>query len=292
MKPAKFKYWAPGAVDEVVDFLAEHGDDAKLLAGGQSLMPVMNMRLARPQYLVDLGRVDGLREIRESNGDLAIGAMATQEAVLGSALAGQACPLLHAAIPWVGHLAIRHRGTVGGSIVHADPSAELPAVAIALDAQMVLRGDAGIRSVPAEEFFISYFTTAAEPGELLTDVRFPKQRPDTRVAVQEIARRHGDFALAGVVLCVNLAAEGTVASVRICAFGVHEVPRRLTAAENLLAGELPSEELMREVGQLASQAVEPEGDMHASAEYRREMTGVLTRRAMHSALSQPGAHAQ
>jgi aerobic carbon-monoxide dehydrogenase medium subunit len=282
MKPAKFKYWAPATAGQIVDFLAEHGDDAKLLAGGQSLMPVMNMRLARPKYLVDLNLVDGLDEIREVSGHLAIGAMATQEAVLGSALAGQACPLLHAAIPWVGHLAIRHRGTVGGSLVHADPSAELPAVAIALDAQMVLRGPAGTRSVPAEEFFISYFTTAAEPDELLTEVQFPKQAADTRVAVQELARRHGDFALAGVAVSLTLAGADAVGSARICAFGVDEVPRRITSAEELLAGQHPTEELLREVGDRAAQAVAPEADM----------TGVLTRRAVREALGQTAAQAQ
>lgn len=285
MKPARFKYWAPEAVADVVDFLADRGEDTKLLAGGQSLMPVMNMRLARPEYLIDLNRLGGLDEIRRENGHLSIGAMARQEAILESPLAAESCPLLGAAIPWIGHMAIRHRGTLGGTVVHADPAAELPAVAVALDAEMVLLRRSGRRSVPAEEFFISYFTTAAEADELLVEVRFPVQPQGSRVAVREIARRHGDFALAGVVVSLVAHEDGSVSSPRVCALGVDDVPRRLRASESVLDGQVPSEELLREAGRLAAEAVEPEDDMHATASYRREMTGVLTQRAVTEALS-------
>jgi carbon-monoxide dehydrogenase medium subunit len=289
MKPARFRYWAPDTVGEVVDFLASHGDDVKLLAGGQSLMPVMNMRLARPEYLIDLNSVGGLAGIGQGDDDIVVvGAMTTHEAILDSDLVKHACPLLHVAAPWIGHSAIRHRGTVGGSLVHADPAAELPAVAVALEAEIVLRRDRGSRTVPAEEFFVSYFTTSTEPDELVTEVRFPAQPAGARVAVKEIARRRGDFALAGVAVSVTVEPDAVVSSARICAFGVGEVPRRMREAEAALTGSRPSDGLLHEAGELAAKAVEPESDMHASATYRRDMTSVLTRRALQMALADDG----
>ena len=272
-------------MSEVCNFLSSHGEETKLLAGGQSLMPVMNMRLARPECLVDLNTVSGLDGIRREDGHVVIGAMTRHESILESDLVSDACPLLHVAAPWIGHAAIRYRGTVGGSLVHADPAAELPAVAVALGAEITLRRGEESRTVAAEEFFISYFTTSAEAEDLMTEVRFPVQRPGTRAAVQEIARRRGDFALAGVAVSLTSAPDSEIESVRICAFGVDEVPRRARAAEDALAGTRPDRNLLREAGELAAQAVDPESDMHASAAYRRQMTSVLTRRAVQAALT-------
>jgi carbon-monoxide dehydrogenase medium subunit len=285
MKPARFQYVDPHSVDEAVEFLAARPDEAKVLAGGQSLMPVINMRLARPGYLVDLSRVDDLDYIGDQNGDVRIGAMTTQRTLLDSSDIAARCPLMTSALPWIGHTAIRQRGTLGGSLVHHDPSAELPAVAVALDAEIVLRGPNGERTVPASEFFVTFFTTTAEPDELLVEVRIPAAPSGTRVATSELARRKGDFALTGIVASVGVGSDGVIGSPRMCAFGVDEVPRRLEACEALIDGQRLSDELLGEVAQAAAGAVEPESDMHASADYRRRMTGVLARRALTEAVS-------
>lgn len=289
MKPARFNYWDPATVEEVVGFLEEHGDEAKLLAGGQSLMPVVNMRLARPAYLVDINGLAELDYIREDGDWLRIGALTRQDTLLQSSEVRRLCPLMTRALPYVGHLAIRYRGSIGGSIVHADPSAELPAVTTALDAEFILTGPRGSRSVPAAEFFISFFTTAAEPDELLTEVRVPVEPKGAGTAVQELARRHGDFALAGVAAEVRMNGGNQVRSARVCAFGVDEVPRRIDEAESLLSGQEPTPELLATAAEAAMRAVRPESDMHASSDYRRRMTGVLTRRTLMQALQDAGA---
>jgi aerobic carbon-monoxide dehydrogenase medium subunit len=285
MKPARFQYVDPRTVGEAVAFIAAHPDDAKVLAGGQSLMPVINMRLARPAFVVDLKRIDDLDYIAAGNGGLRIGAMTTQRALLDSPDVAARCPLITTAVPWIGHAAIRQRGTLGGSLVHADPSAELPAVVAALDAELVLRGPGGERTVSAREFFVSFFTTVAAPDELLVEVRVPAAPQGTRVATVELARRKGDFALAGIVASVGATSDDAVTAPRLCAFGVDEVPRRLEACERLLDGQTPDHDLLRELEATASGEVEPESDMHASAEYRRQMTGVLARRALSDALA-------
>jgi CO/xanthine dehydrogenase FAD-binding subunit len=285
VKPPKFQYWDPENVDGVVGFLADHGDEAKLLAGGQSLMPVLAMRLARPEYLVDLNRVPGLDGIGEDGGSLTIGALVRQDALRRSDIIERSCPLLWKAIPYIGHSAIRYRGTIGGSVVHADPSAELPAVMLALDAEFTIRSAKGSRVVPARDFFETYFTTAVRPDELLTEIRVPSTANGTATAIQELARRHGDFALAGVAAVVR-ARDGRVDEARIVAFGVDEAPVRLEEVERLVAGQAASDELLSEAGERAARAVEPESDIHASADYRRGMTGVLTRRALREAVAE------
>jgi carbon-monoxide dehydrogenase medium subunit len=285
MKPARFQYVDPRTVGEAVGFIAAHPDDAKVLAGGQSLMPVINMRLARPAFVVDLKRIDDLDYIAAGNGGLRIGAMTTQRGLLDSPDVAARCPLITAAVPWIGHAAIRQRGTMGGSLVHADPSAELPAVVVALDAELVLRGPGGERTVSAREFFVSFFTTVAAPDELLVEVRIPAAPQGTGVATVELARRKGDFALAGVAASAGTTSNGAVTKPRLCAFGVDEVPRRLEACERLLDDQTPDDDLLRELEATASAEVEPESDMHASAEYRRQMTGVLARRALSDALA-------
>ena len=288
MKPAPFAYWDPHDLPSALDFLEDHAEDSSLLAGGQSLMPLLNMRLVRPEYLVDLNGVSELDRVEPDNGALRLGALCRHDALLRSEVVGENCPLLVKALPHVGHTAIRYRGTLGGSLAHADPAAELPAVAVALDAEITLRSSSGIRTLPAGDFFLTHLTTAIEPGEILTEVRVPR-RPDqpTGAAVTELARRHGDFALVGVAAQLTLNG-GTIGSARVCAFGVDQVPRRLVEVESVLDGETPGEELLREAAAAAAGAVEPTSDMHASADYRRKMCGVLTERGLRSALEETG----
>lgn len=284
MKPAPFAYWDPVDLDATLAFLARHGDDSTVLAGGQSLVPLLNMRLVRPEYVIDLNRVTELEYLREDDGGLRIGALCRQDALLHSAVVAERCPLLARALPQIGHAATRYRGTIGGSLAHADPAGELPAVVVALDAEITLRRAVGTRTVPAREFFISHLTTAIEPGEVLTEVRLPACGHDrTGSAVLELARRHGDFALVGIAAQITLDGD-RIDSARLCAFGVDQVPRRLIEVETLLAGEQPSDELLAQAAAAACAAVEPGSDMHASSEYRRAMCGVLTRRALAEAI--------
>src|SRR5215470_15811927 len=198
MKPPRFEYLAPTSVDEALAMLAEHGEEAKILAGGQSLVPLLNFRLVRPGYLIDLNGV------RAENGHVAIGAMTRQRAVETSSLVSERCPLLADAMPQIGHVQIRNRGTVGGSLAHADPAGELPAVVAALDGELVLRSARGERRLAPEQFFVGYLTTAAAPDELLVETRVPVAPPRTGTAFIELSRRHGDFALVGVAASVTV----------------------------------------------------------------------------------------
>ncbi|MBI3964102.1 MAG: FAD binding domain-containing protein, partial [Chloroflexi bacterium] len=210
MKPASFEYFAPTSLDEAIALLSQHGEDAKVLAGGQSLVPLMNMRLARPGVIVDLNRVSGLDYVREHDGGLAFGAITRQRVAERSDLVRARNPLLAEAIPFIGHTAIRNRGTVGGSIAHADPASELPAVAAALDAEMVIRGPEGERVATPDEFFLGYLTTAIEPTEILTEVRFPAWPAGAGWCFLELSRRHGDFAIVGLGVMVVMGSNGSV----------------------------------------------------------------------------------
>lgn len=287
MKPPKFKYWKPTSVDETVQFLEQNADQTKLLAGGQSLMPVISMRLARPDYLVDINGLTELDYIRPDGDQMRVGALTRQNTLMQSGDVQRLCPMVSKALPYIGHTAIRHRGTIGGSIVHADPSAELPAVATALDAEMVVTGPNGSRAIPASEFFLTFFMAAMEPDEMLMEVVFPVQQEGSGSEVLEFARRHGDFAVAGVAVAVTPNGGG-IGSARVCAFGVDDVPRRIDEAESLLSGQRPTADLLSEAGAATARNLEPESDMHASGEYRREMAGVLTGRALTEALAQAG----
>jgi len=286
MKPPSFDYAAPKTVDDVIALLKQHEGDAKILAGGQSLMPLLNMRLARPALLVDLARVDGLDQIREIDGSLAIGAMTRQRAVEHSELVRSRYPLLHTAILNIAHPQNRNQGTVGGSLAHADPAAELPAIALAVDAEFHAVGPGGARRIKAADFFVTYLTTALEPTEVLTEVRFPALPPRTGWSFIELARRHGDFALTGVVARLATDAGGRCATAQIVLFGVGTTPVRARAAEQILVGEKPSAPLFEHAGQAAGQEIdEPLSDVHASADYRRDLARVLTRRALTEAAS-------
>jgi carbon-monoxide dehydrogenase medium subunit len=275
MKPPPFVYVAPTSLDEAVSALAEHGDDAKALAGGQSLIPLLSLRLARPTALIDLNGVSELASI-EVNGLTSLGAMTRHRAVERSADVARHVPLLAAAVPYIGHAAIRTRGTIGGSLAHADPAAELPAIALALDATFEARSTRGTRTISASDFFVGYFTTALEPDEILTKVSFPNAAPGTGVSVQEMARRHGDFAM--VAAAASVAPDGDV---RIALINVADRPVRATEAEAAMREGAP----IPDVAALATRDIEPTADLHASAAYRRSVATVLVRRALTEAAS-------
>lgn len=283
MKPPPFAYTAVHSLDEALDALATHGRDAKVLAGGQSLIPALNFRLATPAVLVDLNPVRELAFV-EANGTLRIGAMTRQRTLERHPLIAQAAPLITAAMPYVAHPQIRTRGTIGGSLAHCDPAAELPAVCLALDATLVARSQRGERTIPARDFFFGLFMTALEPDELLTEIRIPPMTPDTRYAFREVARRHGDFALAGVALTLRLDDNGRIQAPRVALFGVHDAAVLAESAMRLLDGAIPSEELVREAAEAVANDIEPSSDIHASAEYRTHLAKVLTARALRDAL--------
>ena len=269
MKPPSFDYIAATSLDEALSALAEGGDEAKVIAGGQSLIPLMSMRLAHPTLLIDLNGVAELATIERVNGSLRIGAMVRHRTAERSKEVADAVPLITAAMPYIGHVAIRSRGTVGGSLSHADPAAELPAVALALDATFNATSKArGERAIPAAEFFGGYFTTSLEPDEILTSIDFPVL--NAGVAVNEVARRHGDFAMVGAVAAVGNG------DARIALINVAEVPVRCTEAEQALNGGASADE----VANLATKDLEPSADLHASAAYRKKVAGVCVKRAI------------
>ncbi len=244
-------------------------------------MPLLNMRLARPDLLVDIGRIAGLDYIRDADGGLAIGAMTRQSDIERSALVAQRQPMLAAGTRFIAHPQIRNRGTIGGSISHADPAAVYPALAVALDMQIEVAGPAGHRSVDAADFFITYLTTALEPDEILVELRLPGFPPRAGWSFKEVSRRHGDFALAGVAATMEVDSSGVCSFARIVLFGVAAVPLRVEAAEQLLLGSKVEQSLFEEAGAMTSDTLdEPLSDIHASADYRRHLAGVLTRRAL------------
>lgn len=279
MKPPKFDYFAPTSLDEALELLTRHGPEAKILAGGQSLVPVLNFRLSRPETVVDLNRVPGLSFIEERDGHIAIGAMTRQRHIGASDLVETYAPLLFEATKLIGHLPTRTRGTIGGSLANADPAAEYPAVATALDCVMVLKNASRERRIGAPEFFVDLLTTAIEPDEVLEAIEVPKAPPNSGWSFQEIARRHGDFALAGIA--AQLTFDGDrVAEARLAACGVGPGPVRLEAAERIVLHEGVSEKAIAAAGGAAASAVSPGTDVHASADYRRALTRALTERAL------------
>jgi CO/xanthine dehydrogenase FAD-binding subunit len=289
MKPARFDYHAPAAVDEALELLTRYGGEAKLLAGGQSLMPLLNFRLARPAALVDLNRIPSLAYIREQDGHVAFGAMTRQRAVEFSPVVARRLPLLKEATRWVGHLPIRSRGTIGGSIAHADPSAEYPAVLAALDGQVLARGPRGERRLNASELFQTYLTTSLAADEILVEVRFPAMPEGAGYAFEEFSRRHGDFAIVGVA--VLIVAQGQrCTTARLATAGAAPVPVRLRDAEAILEREGLGERAVEAAAARAAELVDPDSDIHASAAYRRNLTRVLTGRAVHRAIARLGGH--
>jgi CO/xanthine dehydrogenase FAD-binding subunit len=283
MKPPKFDYHAPKSVDDALALLERYGGDAKILAGGQSLMPLLNFRLSRPAALVDLNRIPSLAYIKEVDGRVSLGAMTRQRAIEFSPVVKDRLPLLREATRWVGHLPIRTRGTIGGSIAHADPSAEYPAVLTALEGEVVTRSPRGERVIKAADLFQTYLTTNLEADEIVVEVRLPAMPAGAGYALEEFARRHGDFAIIGIAAMV--VRDGSrCKSARLATAGAGPVPLRLRAAEEILERDGLGESAIEAAARRASELVSPDSDIHASSDYRRHLTGVLTRRALTRAL--------
>jgi carbon-monoxide dehydrogenase medium subunit len=281
VKPAPFTHHAPERVDEVLSLLVEHGDEAKVLAGGQSLVPMLALRLARFEHLVDVNRVAELAGLSRADGELRVGAMTRHRVLAGDPEVDEAVPLLARATRKVGHFQIRTRGTLGGALAHADPAAEQPAVAVALDAVMEVASGSGTREIPADEFFLGTWSTALADHELLTAVRFPVWKEPCGFAVEEVARRSGDFALVGVVCAVALG-DGGVDRAGIALFGVGSIPVRAAAAESALLAGAP----LDEVAAAAAAELEPPDDLHASGAYRRTVAAELFRRGLTRAMEE------
>jgi len=282
MKLPPVGYEAPTTAAETVGLLAEYLDEASVLAGGQSLIPLLALRLARPAVLIDINGVAELSGVSATDGWVAIGAMTREYVAEASKTVADTVPLLAAALPLIGHEAIRSRGTIGGSLAHADPAAELPAVARALDAEFVVRGQSGERVIPAAQWFEGYLTTSRRPDELLVEVRFPAAGRDTGVSFQEVARRHGDFAIVGLATSLTLSG-GVINDARLAFAGLSDVPVRAAAAEDLLAGERPSAELFDEAARRATEDIDPPADLHGSSDYRKTVAAALVRRGLRAA---------
>lgn len=291
MKPAKFDYCAPESVAEVLEALRSRGAEAKLLAGGQSLVPLLNFRLSRPAILVDLNRTSELAFIRDEGDHITIGAMTRQRTIEESEIVRGRAPLLWEATRNIGHLPIRSRGTIGGSLANADPAAEDPAVAIALDFTMVVASHRGRRRIPAQDFFRGLLTAALEPDELLVEIDVPVAPKGSGAAFEEISRRRGDFALAGVAAQVVVADDRRV-SARLAACGVGAGPVRLRGAEAIVARDGLTDKAIDAAAAAAAGEVSPSSDIHASADYRRKLASAMTRRALHRAARRAaGSHA-
>ena len=280
MKPAQFEYDDPSTIEDALDLLARHGDDCKVLAGGQSLVPLMNFRLARPARLIDINGVESLSHITRDESGLVIGAMTRHTQIEHSAEVAERWPLLTEAIEWVGHSQIRNRGTIGGSVAHADPAAELPAAFAALDATFQLRSKRASRVLSWKDFFVSEFTTALAPDELVTAVRVPAQDPSTRTAFVEYARRHGDFALGGAAVTVKLDPDGRAENVTIALLSAGPAPIRAEAAERMLRGSKLDEPSIRAASAEAVKGLHPTSDIHGSSEYRAALLQTMTERAL------------
>jgi aerobic carbon-monoxide dehydrogenase medium subunit len=288
VKPPPFEYVAVRSTAEAVAELGRHGEDAKLLAGGQSLMPILNMRLAAPRRLVDLNRVAELAFIEARNGGVSIGAMTRQRAAERSEIVARAVPLLAEALPCVGHRAIRSRGTIGGSLAHADPASEIPAVAVCLDARVTVRSGGGERTMAAADLFRTYLTTSLSPTDVLTSVWFPAAPAGSGSAWIEFSRRHGDFALVGVAVMVRRE-DGRLSEARVALTGVGGVPVRAKEAEALVTGGPLDAARVDAFTDAVRAAVDPQSDIHATAEYRRHLAGVLAVRALRRAVERAGA---
>lgn len=284
MKPAPFEYAAPEDLEQAIGLLGQHGEDAKLIAGGQSLVPLLAFRLAAPQILVDLNRISELSYLRLDGNTLVAGALARHRDVETFPDLARRCPLIADGVALIGHVAIRNRGTVGGSIAHADPAAEWPSILLALDGEVDARGPRGTRTIPSGEIFDTYFTTALRPDEILTEVRL--RLPTGRVgsAYLELARRHGDFAITGVGTVLVLGDGDRIRDARVVLIGVRDTAVRSAAAEAVLREGEPGEPLFEEAARAIDGEIEPVSDLHGSSEYRRHIARVLVRRALARAL--------
>ena len=284
MKPPPFDYCCPETLEEALALLAEHGEAAKVIAGGQSLMPMLNLRALHPEVLIDINRLPCLDHIGLEDGQLRIGALARHKSVLQADAVKEGSPLMAAAYPYVSHGPIRNRGTLCGNLCHNDPASEMPAVALASDAEMVLQSAGGTRTVGAEDFFTGTLSTAAEANELLVEVRVPQASAGLGAGFHEVSPRKGDFAYVAVGATLQLA-DGACSAVRIVCAGVGDGPHRARAAEDALTGAAPGDDAFRQAAAAAAESIDPSEDFHADADYRRDLVRSLTRRALADAAS-------
>ena len=282
MKPAPFDYTAATSVEMATASLAEAGDDAKIIAGGQSLVPLLNFRLLRPSILVDINSIESLSFITETATNIRVGALTRHYQLETSPVIARHLPVLSCAMTHVAHLAIRNRGTIGGSLAHGDPAAELPMMALLLDAELHIASVSSARTIAARDFFLGALTVDLGAGEIVTEIVLPKLPPRTGWGFAEVARRHGDFALAAVAATLTVVADAIVEA-RIALTGVGRTPLRVAEAESLLVGQAPTPYLSGQTVNAVRAAMEPDSDLHASADYRRHLAGVLTSRALAAA---------
>ncbi len=284
MIPAPFEYYAPKTLDEALRLLERHGDEAKLLAGGHSLLPLMKLRLAAPRFVVDIGRVKNLNSIREEGGQIVLGALATHADVAASDLVRSKCPLLAEVAEHIGDAQVRNRGTIGGSLAHADPAADYPAAILALGAEMTAANSSGTRKIAAADFFVDLLSTSLRPGEILTEVRIPSQSSGTGAAYAKLAQPASGFALCGVAAVARVA-KGHVEHIAVGVTGVAAKAYRAAGVEKALAGKTDGESEIAAAAKHAADGVEVLGDLHASADYRRAMAAVYARRAIAKAVA-------
>ena len=282
MKPAPFDYTAATSVEMATASLAEAGDDAKIIAGGQSLVPLLNFRLLRPSILVDINSIESLSFITETATNIRVGALTRHYQLETSPVIARHLPVLSCAMTHVAHLAIRNRGTIGGSLAHGDPAAELPMMALLLDAELHIASVSSARTIAARDFFLGALTVDLGAGEIVTEIVLPKLPARTGWGFAEVARRHGDFALAAVAATLTVVADAIVEA-RIALTGVGRTPLRVAEAESLLVGQAPTPYLSGQTVEAVRAAMEPDSDLHASADYRRHLAGVLTSRALAAA---------
>ncbi len=283
MKPAPFKYIAATSLEHALSLKAEHGDDAKFLAGGQSLIPTMNFRLARPAVLIDINEIKELAGIRPSAAATRVGPLTRYRALQRDAAFAHLFPLIAEALPHIAHPQIRNRGTIGGNLSHADPASELPAIALALGARVNVRTATQQRWIEASDFFVGALTTDLKAHEMLVEIELPLPRPRTGCCFMEIARRRGDFAIAGVAAMITLGERDECSGVRLTFCGVGETPIDASSAAGVLIGHAPTEDAIRDVAASAQGMITPGGSVHATADYQRHVAGVLTERALQTA---------
>jgi len=283
MKPAPFKYIAATSLEHALSLKAQYGDEAKFLAGGQSLIPTMNFRLARPAVLIDINEIAGLAGIHASTGPTRVGPLTRYRALQRDAAFTGSFPLIAEALPHIAHPQIRNRGTIGGNLSHADPASELPAIAVALGARFRLQAVKQERWVHASEFFVGALTTALKPDEMLVEIELPLAKPRTGSCFMEIARRRGDFAIAGVAAMVTIGARQECTEVRLTFCGVGETPVDASPAARCLIGHVATESALRDISASVQTTIDPGGSVQATADYQRHIAGVLAERALQTA---------
>ena len=289
MIPPSFQYHAPNSIDDAVALLGQFGDDAKLLAGGHSLLPMMKLRFAEPEHLVDINNIESLRGIREANGEIVIGAMTTESALIASEILREKCPLLPLAAKLIADPQVRNRGTIGGDIAHGDPGNDHPALMIVLDATFTLVGPGGSREVLADDFFLDTFSTLLEADEILAEIRFAAQAPDTGASYQKLKRKTGDFATAAAAVVMQMSGD-TCQRARIALTNLGPTPLRAAEAESVLVGQVVDEALIEQAAQKAMEICDPVEDLRGDVEYKKHMGAEMTRRAIRDAVKLAGGN--